>query len=145
MNPEPDFPDASAWYAHRISYGETDAMGVLYHAEYIHIFERSRGELSRAFGYPYKKMEECGVMLPVVEAYCRYRRPARYGDLIFVHVGISEWGRASVGFRYRIYNEDKTVLLAEGTTKHACTDLKGIPKRVPDAIRQAFSVRPDES
>ncbi|MBO4318338.1 MAG: acyl-CoA thioesterase [Mailhella sp.] len=136
------FPETAAWYAHRVSYGETDAMGVLYHAEYIHIFERSRGELSRVFGYPYKKMEECGVMLPVVEAYCRYRKPARYDDLISVHVGISEWGRASVVFRYEIYDEGKSVLLAEGFTKHACTDLDGVPKRVPDAIKQAFSGKP---
>ena len=53
------------WLAHRVSYGETDAMGIVYHAEYIHFFERSRGELCRENGLGYREVEAAGIMLPV--------------------------------------------------------------------------------
>ena len=131
-------PRPDAWLAHRVSYGETDAMGVLYHAEYIHIFERSRGELSRACQCSYKSVEARGIMLPVREAQCRYRVPARYDDLIQVHVAISEWKRASVRFAYEIYDETRKVLLAEGMTLHACANMQGRPVPVPLWLREAF-------
>ena len=134
-----DFPRPSAWLAHRVSYGETDAMGVLYHSEYIHIFERSRGEFSRACKCSYKFIEENGIMLPVVEVQCRYRSPARYDDLIQVHVGISEWKRASVRFIYEIFDESREKKLAEGMTLHACTTLQGRPVGVPDWLKRAYS------
>lgn len=135
-----DFPTPDAWLAHRVSYGETDAMGVLYYAEYIHIFERARGEFSRVCGCTYKEIEERGIILPVREVQCRYRSPARYDDLIQVHVAISEWGRASVRFVYAIFDEGKTRLLAEGMTQHALVNPQGRPVAVPEWLKQAFSV-----
>jgi acyl-CoA thioester hydrolase len=134
-----EFPFSTTWYAHRVSYGETDAMGVLYHAEYIHIFERSRGELSRYYRCPYRYIEEQGIMLPVRDVECRYRSPARYDDLIYVQVGITEWGRASVRFGYAMYAEDKKTFLAEGMTHHACANLQGKPVPVPAWLKKAFS------
>ena len=136
-----EFPIPDAWLAHRVSYGETDAMGVLYYAEYIHIFERARGEFGHVCGCSYKEIEERGIILPVREVQCRYRSPARYDDLIQVHVGISEWGKASVRFVYALYDETRQKLLAEGMTQHALVNHAGKPVAVPDWLRQAFSVR----
>lgn len=136
-----EFPAPDAWLAHRVSYGETDAMGVLYYAEYIHIFERARGEFGHVCGCSYKEIEERGIILPVREVQCRYRSPARYDDLIQVHVGISEWGKASVRFVYALYDETRQKLLAEGMTQHALVNHTGKPVAVPDWLRQAFSVR----
>ncbi len=127
------------WLAHRISFGETDAMGVLYHAEYIHIFERARGEFSRALGCPYTQIEQNGISLPVREVECRYRSPARYDDLVQVRVEISEWRRASVRFSYAMYDEPRQRLLAEAMTLHACVNPQAKPVPVPDWLRQAFS------
>ena len=76
-----DFPTPDVWLAHRVSYGETDTMGYLYYAEYLHLFERSRSEYIREMGMSYAEVERLGIMLPVREAQCRYRRPARYDDL----------------------------------------------------------------
>lgn len=136
-----EFPAPDAWLAHRVSYGETDAMGVLYYAEYIHIFERARGEFSHVCGCSYKEIEERGIILPVREVQCRYRSPARYDDLIQAHVAISEWGRASVRFVYALYDETRQKLLAEGMTQHAIVNRTGKPVPVPDWLKQAFSVR----
>ena len=130
-----DFPSPAIWFTHRISYGETDTMGVLYYAEYLHIFERARSEFIRACGMSYRDVEEKDIILPVREAQCRYRSPARYDDLVQVHTAISEWGRASMRFVYEMWNEDKTRLLATGSTQHALVNRQGRPVAVPDWLR----------
>ena len=135
-----DFPEQSAWMRHRVSYGETDAMGVLYYAEYLHIFERARSTYSRACGGSYDEIEKGGIILPVREAQCRYRSPAHYDELIWVQVGIGEWRRASVRFVYRMYDEKRSVLLAEGMTEHALYSPEaGRPLGVPGWLKDVFS------
>ena len=139
MAPKKEFPTPDCWYSHFISYGETDAMGVVYHAEYLHLFERSRSKFIRESGMSYRETEERGIMLPVREASCRYRAPISYDQEILVHVGIEKWGRASVDFIYEIWNRDKTVLHATGMTGHACTDKSGKPVRIPDWLKEMFT------
>lgn len=137
--PMTDFPAPETWLAHRVSYGETDTMGVVYYAEYLHFFERARSEFIRARGMSYAQVEEKDIMLPVREAACRYRRPARFDDLVRIRTGISQWGRASLTFVYEIWNEDKTVLLCTGSTQHACVNRTGRPVSVPEWLRALFT------
>lgn len=111
-------------------------MGVLYYAEYLHIFERARSAYIRERGMSYADVEKKGVILPVREAGCRYRSPARYDELVLVRTGVSEWGRASLRFVYEMWNEDKTRLLATGMTQHALVDAAGHPIRMPDWFRR---------
>ncbi len=106
-------------------------MGYLYYAEYLHLFERSRGEYIRSLGMSYAEAERRGLMLPVREARCRYRRPARYDDLIYIRCGLSGRKGASLSFVYAVTAEDRETLLAEGMTEHACTDPTGKPVRMP--------------
>lgn len=127
------------WHPHRVSYGETDTMGVLYYAEYMHIFERARSTLIRESGLSYTEVEKRGVYLPVREAYCRYRSPARYDDLVFVRAWISEWRRASLTFSYELYAEDKERLLATGMTQHAVVDGQGKPVAVPPWLKDLLA------
>ena len=130
-----DFPTPQIWMAHRVSYGETDAMGDVYYAEYFHLFERARGEYIRRCGMSYAQVEKKGIFLPVREAQCRYRSPARYDDTVLVRAAISQWGRASLRYVYEIWNEDKTTLLVTGMTQHAVTDRESRPVPVPDWLR----------
>lgn len=110
-------------------------MGVLYYAEYLHLFERARGEYIRNCGMSYAEVEKKGIILPVREAQCRYRSPAHYDDLLLVRTGISEWARASLRFVYEIWSEDKARLLATGMTQHALVNKEGRPVAVPDWFR----------
>ena len=126
------------WLAHRVSYGETDAMGVVYHAEYIHFFERSRGELCRENGLGYKEVVARGIMLPVKEVECRYRIPARYDDLLWIHARITEWRRASMRFEYKIYDESRTKVMCEGSTLHACVNREGRPVPMPVWMKETL-------
>lgn len=127
--------DIKNWMQHRVSYGETDAMGIMYYAEYLHIFERSRNEFIRARGMSYATVEERGIYLPVREASARYRRPVRYDALLNVHCTITEWTRASMTFSYEIYDEPKTTLHATGFTQHAVVNKDGRPVAVPEWLR----------
>ena len=127
-----EFPTTDVWLPHRVSYGETDTMGYLYYAEYLHLFERSRSEYIRQLGMSYAEVERRGVMLPVRAAQCRYRRPARYDDLIYIRAGILTLGRASLEFVYAVTDAERKTVLAEGSTEHACTNREGRPVRMPD-------------
>lgn len=139
MSDKQDFPVPESWYHHFVSYGETDTMGVLYYAEYLHLFERARGHFIRERGISYAAVEERGVILPVREAQCRYRVPVRYDDEIYVRVGISRFKRASMTFAYEIWNSDKSLLHATGITEHACIDRDGKLFRVPDWLKDLFA------
>ena len=67
---------------YRVPYADTDQMGVVYYANYLVYFERLRNELLREDGLPYYEIEKLGIMLPVIEAVCKYRNPARYDDML---------------------------------------------------------------
>lgn len=132
------FPEPSCWLAHRVSYGETDAMGVVYYANYLHLFERGRGELIRGLGFSYATVEERGIFLPVREANCRYLAPARYDEIIHIHTGLAAQSRASLSFVYEITNADQSAVLTRGSTQHAVVNATGKPVRVPEWLQALF-------
>jgi len=132
------FPKPSCWLSHRVSYGETDAMGVVYYANYLHLFERGRSELIRTLGFSYSVVEERGIFLPVREASCRYLAPARYDDVIHIRTGLAGQSRASLNFAYEITDEKRAHVLTRGTTQHAVVNAQGRPVRVPDWLSALF-------
>ena len=119
-------------YLHRVSYGETDAMGVLYYAEYMHVFERARSQYIRELGMSYAEVERRGIYLPVREAACRYRSSARYDELMAVQVTVEELRGASMTFVYEMTNKETGQLVATGMTQHALVDGTGKPVRMPE-------------
>ena len=114
----------------RVIFGDTDAMGIVYYANYLRWFEIGRVELLRLKGMAYRDLTHRGIHLPVTRAEVRYLAPARYDDVLVIHAGIRQLKRASVSFAYRIEREDGT-RLAEGSTTHAFTDDGGRVVRVP--------------
>jgi acyl-CoA thioester hydrolase len=130
---------------YRVIYGDTDRMGVVYYGNFLRLFEIARAELIRRRGRPYRLVEdEDGVMLPVVEARVRYRTPARYDDLLALHIAVGKVGGATVAFSYEVRRADDGVLLAEGETLHATVDRQGRPRRMPAQLR-ALMVEPTGS
>ncbi|WP_028576950.1 acyl-CoA thioesterase [Desulfomicrobium escambiense] len=132
------FPKPSCWLTHRVSYGETDAMGVVYYANYLHLFERGRSELIRNLGFSYSVVEERGIFLPVREASCRYLAPARYDDVIHIRTGLAGQSRASLNFVYEIMDDAREHVLTRGTTQHAVVNAQGRPVRVPEWLSALF-------
>jgi len=122
--------------SYRVIYGDTDKMGVVYYANYLRWFERGRTEFLRQVGVPYGAIEARGMHFPVVEASCRYAKPAHYEDLIWIETRLASANRASLLFRYRILREGEDAPLATGSTKHACIDTAGKIFRIPGDLRQ---------
>ncbi|MFI5369926.1 MAG: acyl-CoA thioesterase [Candidatus Eisenbacteria bacterium] len=128
----------------RVRYGDTDQMGFAYYANYLRWFEIGRAEMMRDLGMSYQRVEdELGVTLPVVEAACRYRRPARYDDTVVIETAVADLKRASVRFAYRVVREDGE-LLAEGHTEHCFLTREGRPTRMPRELETLIERAPRE-
>ena len=94
----------------RVRYSETDRMGYCYYGNYAHYFEVARVEALRNLGFTYKKMEDDGVILPVIDYQIKYLLPAYYDDLLTICTSIKEIPRVKIKFDYEIYNEQKEKL-----------------------------------
>ena len=103
----------------KVRYVETDQMGIVHHSNYYHWFEISRGDYIEKIDLSYYELEKMGLLMPIVETACKYREPARYGDIIIVKSRIAELGRAKIVFEYQIIRKDDDKLLAEGKTVQA--------------------------
>lgn len=125
----------------RVIYGDTDQMGVVYYANYLRYFELARSELFRAHGGSYREMEASGLMLPVVEAICRYQAPARYDDALLIGTEVREVSRVTLTFGYRVTRAGETSTICTGTTVHACIGRNGRPARLPDWVVRLVAPR----
>ena len=123
----------------RVRYAETDTMGVVYYANYLVWFEVARTDLLREAGWSYREMEADGYMLPVLEANCVYRQPARYDDEIDVKTTGALVSAVRVKFVYDVVRPADDVLLASGYTVHASIDRSGRPCRLPDRVRRLLA------
>ncbi len=117
----------------RVIFGDTDQMGVVYYANYLRYFEGSRAALLRSLGHTQRDLDEWGVALPVIEAQCHYRMPARYEDLLDVQVHVDDVRAASMRFVYEVTRDGD--VLADGFTRHACIGTNGRPRRMPPELR----------
>lgn len=104
--------------AYRVPYADTDQIGIVYYANFLVYFERSRNEALRSLGLTYREMESEGILLPVIEAHCRYLQPALYDDLLEIHGWFEREGRTRVRACCEVRRGE--TLLAEGYTIHAC-------------------------
>ena len=123
----------------RVRYADTDRMGVVYYANYLVWFEVGRCEWLRSFGWSYRELEERdAIMLPVIEAHCEYRRPARYDD----ELEVKTWGRllspARIEFHYQVSRQADAAVTARGRTVHAAVGTNGRPRRLPAHIQELF-------
>ncbi len=131
---------------YRVIYGDTDAAGVVYYSNYLRLFEIGRTEYMRhCFGLSYRELEEKGILLPVIEAYCRYKASARYDDLLEIATSLVEYTRVSVRFHYEIRNSEDQKLLAKGSTVHASVDgrtgrLVKLPRELATAIDKVCAI-----
>jgi acyl-CoA thioester hydrolase len=118
----------------RVTYAETDAMGIVYYSHYLRWFEMGRTELMRSLGITYKEMESQGTYLPVSEVFCRYLVSAKYDDVLIIETSVDFLKRASIQFAYRILRKADAVHLVTGTTLHAFVDREGRIVRVPSSL-----------
>ena len=118
----------------RVRYAETDQMGFAYYGNYLTWFEVARVEWLRQGGWTYRDMEEEGTSLPVIEAHCEYRHPARYDEEIEIATRATLLTPVRVRFDYEVTRMGHPTLIAIGHTVHAAVDRQGKPRRLPARI-----------
>lgn len=124
----------------RVRYAETDKMGIVHHSNYLVWFEFARSEYCRARGFSYKEMEEQDrALLVVAEAYCRYKSPAFYEDVLIIRSKVADIRSRSLRFVYEVYRPSDATLLAEGETLHVVTDENKRVRIMPENYRRMLT------
>ena len=128
-------------YERKINYYETDAMQIVHHSNYIRFMEESRIILLEKNELSYNKMEEEGILIPVLGVNCEYKYPARFGETILVNVTVKEYSGVKIVMQYEITNKENGKVLVIGETKHCFTNSKLKPvslKKVKPEMHEKF-------
>lgn len=118
----------------RVRYADVDRMGVAYYANYFVWFEVARTDWLRSAGLTYRDLEAEGVLLPVIDARCQYKAPARYDESLAVSAVARLVSPARLAFDYEITGP--ATLVAVGSTVHATMDRAGRPIRMPARLKE---------
>lgn len=118
----------------RVRYGETDQMGYVYYGNYPLYYEVARTDMIRNIGWSYRKLEQSGVMMPVLSLNVKYIRPARYDDELTIKTYLKNLPASRIEFEYEVFNE-KGELLNIGNTVLVFVNAKTMkPQAIPDAL-----------
>ncbi len=117
-------------YTHRVQYYETDRMGITHHSNYIRWMEEARIDFLDQLGWSYRRLEETGIMSPVIAVDCRYRTATTFDDRIRIQVGVKEFRGVKLTLAYTMTRETDGALVLEGTSEHCFLDAQGRPVRL---------------
>ena len=123
----------------RVRYAETDKMGFVYYGNYAIYYEVARVESLRQLGFAYSKLEDMGIMMPVIESKFRYLKPAVYDELLTIKVTIPTLPSARIQFIYEIRNKENELINTGETTLVFIELASGKPKRMPEVLGELFS------
>lgn len=119
----------------RVTWTDTDAAQVVHYSRYFLFFERTEEEFYGFLGFSFTDIGKQGLWFPRVEAFCQYKRPARFNDLLEVELTVKELKEKSVRFGFKITNKDTAILLANGYLVVVAADKQtGRATRVPREI-----------
>lgn len=127
---------------YRVIYGDTDAAGVVYNANYLRYFEIVRTEMMRYAQMSYRVIEDMGYVLPVTETYLRFKASAHYDDLLRLSVSLADLSKLTCRFHYAIHRDQENslpLLLTKGFTTHACINKQGKLTPFPKEVIEIMS------
>ncbi len=133
---------------YRVRYADTDQAGVVYYGNYLRFFEIGRTEFLRHFiDITYRAIEDDGIIMPVVEAYTRYKAPAYYDELLLIETAVSAIDEYTVTFFYRIVKHGEDSVIVQGSTKLAAINKIGghivkLPKKLYEKLRSLVITSP---
>ena len=114
-------------YKHTIQYYETDKMGITHHSNYIRWMEEARVDFLDQIGYGYAKMEEAGIISPVIGVECEYKRTTTFDDEICIRPEIESFNGVKLVIRYTMTNVATGELVSQGRSKHCFLSKEGKP------------------
>ena len=111
-------------YAHLVQYYETDKMGITHHSNYIRWMEEARVDFLKNIGWDYSKLEEMGIMSPVIAVNCKYKLSTTFEEMISIEINVAEYNGAKLTLKYIMTNpEGKTV--CEAVSEHCFVNSSG--------------------
>ena len=126
-------------YPVKVYYKDIDQMGIVYYSRYFEYFEEARTEMLAAIGLKYSEVEEQGYMMPVIEAYSKYKKGATFEQEILIETQISEPPKARIKINYEVKLKDGDDVLMNGYTIHAFTNRAGRPVKMPKHIMKIMN------
>ena len=112
-------------YLHHVQYYETDRMGITHHSNYIRWMEEARVAFLEELGWGYEKLENMGIVSPVTQAACEFKKPTTFSDVVEITVEVREYRGVRLLLSYRMVNERTKELVAEGTSGHCFLNTDG--------------------
>lgn len=114
-------------YEHKVQYYETDQMGIVHHSNYIRWFEEARTDFMEQCGMGYAKMEESGVISPVLSVEADYLRMVHFGETVGIELNLNEYNGIKMEIAYQVMNLETGLVYCKGKTKHCFLNEKGRP------------------
>ena len=108
-------------FERKANYYENDQMGIVHHSNYIRWFEEARLEMLRAMGLPYKKMEDNGILIPVLGVSCSYKHPIRFDETLVLTLRIQNYNGVRFEMAYEGHSKETGLLSCTGTSQHCFT------------------------
>ncbi len=124
-------------YIHRVQYYETDKMGITHHSNYIRWMEEARVAFLAEIGWDYAKLEEMGIVSPVLNISCDYKKTTTFSDEISIDVTIREFRGVKLFLTYVMKN-DKGEIVCTAESSHAFLDTNGRPLKVKQDFPEMY-------
>jgi len=126
--------------SYRVAWADTDAAQVVHYSNYFRLFERAEEDFYRHLGFNFADLRTKGLWFPRVEAFCQYRKPARFNDLLEIELVVVELKEKSVKYGFRIANKETSVLLATGYVVVVAADKQAekaaqIPEEIVEKLK----------
>ncbi|MCR5416922.1 MAG: acyl-CoA thioesterase [Pseudobutyrivibrio sp.] len=126
-------------YIHHVHYYETDKMGITHHSNYIRWMEEARIDFLEQMGWPMTKLESMGLVSPVLNVNCDYKKTTTFSDTISIMVSVTEFKGVKLHLAYEMKNQDGDIV-SIGTSSHAFLDMNGRPVKMKKDYPEFFEV-----
>lgn len=126
-------------YKHTVQYYETDKMGITHHSNYIRWMEEARVDFLKSTGFGYDKLEEMGIISPVVTVECKYKKTTTFPEDIYIDVRVEEFRGIRLKLAYIMKRENGEVVF-EGNSSHCFLNAQGAPIRVDVELPEFYRI-----
>jgi len=114
-------------YKHKVCYYETDKMGITHHSNYIRWMEEARVDYLEKIGFGYDKLEEQGIISPVIGIECEYKESTRFNDEILIETKVAWFKGVRLAIEYKMTNAKTSAVVLVGTSKHCFIGKNNMP------------------
>jgi acyl-CoA thioester hydrolase len=125
-------------YKRDVKYYETDKMGIVHHSNYVRWFEEARMDYLTKMGYPYDKMEEMGIMSPVLAVNCTYKSVIKFGEIVEIETRVISFNGVKLVLGYEIKKLDTNEITTVGETEHCFVDEQFRPVNMKKVNREFY-------